>query len=364
MFVTELPQEMVDSRRQHRGVGSTVILPAEQFHGVLQHERLRSDRSQLPFCMIAMDFGVEPSDFPSVALEAIQHRVRVTDEIGWLFDGRLGVITPYTSGHGAQMLAQDLVSLSGASALEPEIEIYEYSPTAIPRRENDGEPAESESAELVNSSLVQSGNVEELLIRTLPLWKRSIDLLGASVGLIVLAPLFVLVPLLIKLFSPGPVFFVQRRSGLAGKPFRMLKFRTMIVDAQRQRRRLMQFNEQDGPAFKIGNDPRVTSIGHWLRRLSIDELPQLWNVLKGDMSLVGPRPLPCAESEACHSWQRRRLTVTPGMTCTWQIQNRTTTVPFEQWMRMDVHYADSRCFKMDLQLIAKTFLFIVGLRGR
>ena len=144
----------------------------------------------------------------------------------------------------------------------------------------------------------------------------------------------------------------------------MYKFRTMVVDAEQRQQRLLTLNEQDGPAFKMERDPRITPIGHWLRRLSIDELPQLCNVLKGEMSLVGPRPLPCAESDGCHSWQKRRLTVTPGMTCSWQVLDRTTLVPFDQWMRMDVRYALSRCPKQDVMLLVKTVLFIIGLRGR
>lgn len=133
----------------------------------------------------------------------------------------------------------------------------------------------------------------------------------------------------------------------------MYKFRTMVVDAEARKAELLALSEQDGPAFKLTHDPRVTPLGRLLRKLSLDELPQLWNVLRGDMSLVGPRPLPCHESAGCQGWERRRLEVTPGLTCTWQVRGR-SAVSFEDWVRMDVQYIRSRTLWHDLRLIAET----------
>ena len=158
----------------------------------------------------------------------------------------------------------------------------------------------------------------------LPLWKRVIDVPGASVGLLLLSPLFAIVATAIKATSPGPVFFRQSAAGWAARSSSCVKFRSMVPDAEARKRQLMAFNEQDGPAFKIKNDPRVTRLGRFMRRTSIDELPQLWNVLRGDMSLVGPRPLPCNEAESCRGWLRQRLDVTPGLTCIWQVRGRST----------------------------------------
>jgi lipopolysaccharide/colanic/teichoic acid biosynthesis glycosyltransferase len=179
------------------------------------------------------------------------------------------------------------------------------------------------------------------------------DLAGAIAGLFLLAPLFLLVALAIKLTSRGPIIFTQWRSGLGGRPFRMYKFRTMVTGAEQLRAAYLLHNEQDGPAFKITNDPRVTTLGRWLRMTSIDEFPQLWNVLRGEMSLVGPRPLPCHEAEACEVWQRRRLDVTPGLTCLWQTQGRPRT-SFALWMRLDLQYIRTQSLWTDVKLILLT----------
>jgi len=161
----------------------------------------------------------------------------------------------------------------------------------------------------------------------------------------------------VRLTSPGPIFFFQPREGLGGRAFTMWKFRTMIVNAEALKSQLD--NEQDGPAFKMQRDPRVTRVGWFLRNTSIDELPQLINVLRGEMSLVGPRPLPIAESQACESWQRRRLDVTPGLTCFWQASGKRSEIPFQQWMRMDLRYAQRRSPVRDLLLIAQTAAKVV-----
>src|SRR5262249_28347556 len=157
------------------------------------------------------------------------------------------------------------------------------------------------------------------------------------------------VAIAIKLTSRGPVLFKQWRTGRGGRPFLIWKFRTMGVDAEARKAELAQLNEQDGPAFKIRNDPRITRLGRILRKTSLHELPQLWNVLRGDMSLVGPRPLPCAEADSCEGWQRRRLEVMPGITCIWQVWGR-SSVSFADWVRMDVRYIRSHSLYQDVLL--------------
>ncbi len=198
-----------------------------------------------------------------------------------------------------------------------------------------------------------ASSMEPFFATPAPLWKRAIDVVAAGGGLLVLAPLMLLISILIKLTSPGPFFFRQEREGLGGRSFTMLKFRSMARDAESRQCELHALNERDGPAFKIRNDPRITGLGRFLRRTGLDELPQLWNVLKGDMSLVGPRPLPVAESRACSPWQRRRLDVTPGITCSWQVRGG-LDVSFEEWMRMDIQYVEQHGFWTDLVLLGKT----------
>ena len=157
----------------------------------------------------------------------------------------------------------------------------------------------------------------------------------------------------IKLTSKGPIFFRQLRTGQFGNVFAMYKLRTMVVDAEELKGKLQQLNERDGPAFKMTNDPRVTRLGSVLRKTGLDELPQLWNVLVGDMAIVGPRPLPCNEDAKCKLWQRRRLDTKPGLTCLWQI-SKSRKISFSDWMRMDLRYADKRTIAGDVRLMFKT----------
>jgi exopolysaccharide biosynthesis polyprenyl glycosylphosphotransferase len=184
--------------------------------------------------------------------------------------------------------------------------------------------------------------------------KRLIDFVGSTVLLLMLAPLFAVVALLIKLNSPGPVLFAQERIGLNKRRFQMLKFRTMVNGAETQQAALEQVNEAEGPVFKIKNDPRVTPMGKFLRRFSIDELPQLINVLKGDMSLVGPRPLPVRDVERIDvASHKRRFSIKPGLTCLWQVNGR-SNIGFEEWVRMDLQYIDQWSLGLDVLILLKT----------
>ena len=183
--------------------------------------------------------------------------------------------------------------------------------------------------------------------------KRLLDLVLSALALGILSPLLLGIMVAIRFTSPGPIFFIQPRSTLHGREFRMLKFRTMIANAEEIRNDLDGQNEVTGPVFKIKNDPRVTPIGRWLRRYSLDELPQLWNVLKGDMSLVGPRPPIPAEVAKYENWQRRRLSLRSGCTCLWQIGGR-NDLSFEEWMRLDLKYIDTWSLGLDFQILFKT----------
>ena len=195
-----------------------------------------------------------------------------------------------------------------------------------------------------------------------PVWKRAIDIVGSGVGILILSPVFIGAAIAIKLSAPGPVFFCQMREGKDGKPFGILKFRTMVIDAEDKQDELREQSEQDGPAFKLKDDPRITKVGRYLRKSCIDELPQLFNVLVGQMSLVGPRPLPVGESHQCNAWQRQRLSVLPGCTCIWQARGG-RDIKFSQWMRMDLEYIHKRSFFYDLRLILETVYIAVLHKG-
>lgn len=190
-------------------------------------------------------------------------------------------------------------------------------------------------------------------------FKRTMDILCSLTGLILLAPLFLIVGILIKLQSKGPVFFSQERIGRNGDIFKMYKFRSMVVNAEELKEKLCCKNEMSGPMFKMKDDPRVTKVGKFIRKTSIDELPQLFNVLKGEMSLVGPRPSLPKEVEKFDNWMMTRLDVKPGLTCYWQVSGR-NDIDFEDWMKLDVRYVRERSTLVDIKLILKTFFVLFG----
>ena len=193
--------------------------------------------------------------------------------------------------------------------------------------------------------------------------KRLLDVAGALVGLIVLSPLFLLCALAVKLTSRGPALFVQTRCGLGGAPFKFYKFRTMVEDAEDRKAELAHLNEMRGPVFKIRRDPRTTRVGTLLRKLSLDELPQLWNVLRGDMSLVGPRPPTPDEVEQYSQRQVQRLAVMPGITGLWQVSGRSDIADFDRWIELDLEYAQRWSLGMDVWILVKTVIVVILAKG-
>lgn len=192
--------------------------------------------------------------------------------------------------------------------------------------------------------------------------KRIVDLVLVGVSIVVFFPLMVLTAILIKGTTPGPVLYRQIRCGLYGRKFKLIKFRTMVDGAENKLQEVIHLNEMDGPVFKMRNDPRVTGVGQYLRKFSIDELPQLWNVLKGEMSLVGPRAPLLDEVQHYTIKQRRRLSVKPGITCLWQISGR-SDIDFQRWMELDLEYIDNWSFWLDIQIILKTIPAVLMGRG-
>jgi exopolysaccharide biosynthesis polyprenyl glycosylphosphotransferase len=211
-----------------------------------------------------------------------------------------------------------------------------------------------------------------LVFRTTPeaswqvILKQVVDFLAALVLVIALLPIFVVVALLIKLTSPGPVLFRQQRSGLNGQPFTIFKFRTMHIDAEKRKHELTALNEMSGPVFKMRNDPRITGVGRSLRKFSLDEFPQLFNVLRGEMSLVGPRPLPVDEVKRFDDFaHRRRLSVKPGLTCLWQISGRNEVTDFRDWVRLDLEYIDNWSLWLDFKILCRTIpIVLIGTGAR
>jgi lipopolysaccharide/colanic/teichoic acid biosynthesis glycosyltransferase len=192
--------------------------------------------------------------------------------------------------------------------------------------------------------------------------KRCLDVLLALLGLVLLIPIFPLIALMIKLDTPGPVLYKQDRVGKGGRLFKFYKFRSMHDRADERVAELEAMNEQSGPVFKIRSDPRVTCVGGFLRRSSLDEIPQILNVLKGDMSVVGPRPPLPKEVERYLPWQRRRLDVKPGITCLWQVSGR-SQISFDEWMRLDLEYLRTRSLRTDILIVLKTIPAVIARKG-
>jgi exopolysaccharide biosynthesis polyprenyl glycosylphosphotransferase len=193
--------------------------------------------------------------------------------------------------------------------------------------------------------------------------KKVIDIFGSLLGIIFFLPLFLIFGVLIKITSPGPVIYKQPRVGLRGRQFELYKFRTMVTNADELKKELEELNEADGPAFKIADDPRVTKIGKFLRKSGLDELPQLFNILKGEMSLIGPRPPLPEETTHYERWQLRRLSVKPGLSCFWQVKPDRNSIKFEKWMELDLAYIDNWSLRLDLLILLKTMKTIFHKTG-
>ena len=352
------------------------VLTESQTSRLLVREKARTDRSHIPFSTLRLTGDFRTIDGKERFERLVEHcrsRLRITDDLGWLSEHEMAVVMPATGTQGAECVAENI---EDRFAGEFGIEVYTYPgnwwiESLREQTEGAGLPHRAEGRTTVAAS--DSGNqlVEEvevtpsrssslasipmelMMVRPLPRWKRLMDVAGAGVGLLLLSPILLLVALLVRTTSSGPACYAQRRSGLGGRPFTIYKFRSMVVDADAQKHLLTELNEQDGPAFKIKNDPRVTAVGRFIRKTSLDELPQLWNVLRGDMSLVGPRPLPCHETAGCEPWHLERLRVTPGLTCIWQVYGR-SQVTFDEWMRMDLRYIRTMSVRQDIKLIVAT----------
>jgi lipopolysaccharide/colanic/teichoic acid biosynthesis glycosyltransferase len=381
-------KEMNNNRRLFSSFGNTMERRSgiRILHGLhsrestlagLRRERLRSDRTGDPFCWVL--FGISNLTKKGLSLQRLAHviaeRARCTDEVGWHDDASVGVILPATDRAGAEQFVADVVRIAARKHLEPTVTIQVYPERStsasgsnsgrtsrsgdrpwMPEMVSIGGGQEADASDSIPSTAVP------FLARPISPYKRLADIVGSVLGLLLAAPILALAAMAVRLSSPGPILFGQRRAGLGCSPFTMYKFRSMYLYAEERKHELRYLNEQDGPAFKIKDDPRITPVGRFLRATSIDELPQLFNVLKGDMSLVGPRPPTFDEVCKYRRWYLRRLDVTPGLTCTWQVEGR-SRVTFEEWMRMDLQYIDQQSAWLDLKLIAKTLPALILRRG-
>jgi lipopolysaccharide/colanic/teichoic acid biosynthesis glycosyltransferase len=362
---------------KENGAGSDLLLPADQFRTLILHECARCDRNAHEFSLIHVDLkdGDHNGKHKVEHLaKSLVHRMRTTDEIGWMDENSIGVFLPETGQEGAQRLASN-----ACENFSYQIYTYPWLPTDLPKggpgqrrdREDQSSAASStmgkqyhQDSTRDSSQLVHPRRLEELLLhRGLPIWKRAFDIAGATVLLVGLSPLFVLVALYIKLVSRGSVFFRQERVGYLGRSFNIWKFRTMKMNADDDihRSHLKGLINGDKVLTKLDQetDCRWIPLAGLLRKTCIDELPQLFNVLTGEMSLVGPRPVLYYEAEEYLLWQRQRFHAVPGMTGLWQVSGK-NRLTFSQMMRLDARYSRKCNFLMDLIIFIKTVPAILG----
>lgn len=337
------------------------LLSHRDFRFAADCERMRVDRNGSVLSLLFVRLPAHKSSIADIAFLArvLEGRLRVTDTPGLLDDGRIAVLLPDTTADGAWKVATDVSEVYPPGPERPECDVLVYPPhhrDRAPDAEAEGESAPAPER------VVEGESSEFFFAKGMPWWKRAIDVGGGAVGLLISAPIVLTAAAAIKATSRGPAFFVQEREGRGGRRFNMWKLRTMHVDAEDRKVHLLEHSHQDGPAFKMHRDPRTTRLGRLLRVTSIDELPQFWNVVKGEMSLVGPRPLPTEESQACEGWQRRRLDLTPGMTCIWQVSGR-GKVRFDDWVRMDLRYAARQSLLHDVKLVLFTLPSLIFQRG-
>ena len=349
---------------------------AREFASILNRERDRTDRTGQEFSMVVFGTGTGSRRSAAVRnlVDILAQRIHSTDDIGWLEDGRIAATLPHTPPDGAWKFVENVRRALGGSASTPACTVYTYPSHWITRTGGessrptpDGDATPSQPGipfprmKFSRSDTEDPARpLEELgshFLSPLPAWKRAIDVVGSLVAMLLLSPLALLVALLIKIVSPGPVFFRQERVGYLGGRFTLWKFRTMHVNAEStaHRKHLRELMTSGKEMTKLDNqrDPRIIPFGPLLRATGIDELPQLLNVLLGEMSLVGPRPCIPYEASAYLPWQMRRFDAVPGLTGLWQVsgKNRTT---FREMMALDVRYAKKPAFPLDVMIVLMT----------
>lgn len=405
--VPQIVRRWFANPRLHQGVADI-----GEFERVFQRERALAERGARHFSLVVF----EPASFELRVqrrlIRAIARRLRDSDVLGRIDTRRYAVILSSTEAEGAWIFTDRVLGDLAREYLPADVRVYsdhEEDEVGTATHEDLGgragepdrgrriqEPSTATSSALplpvgaaeelaqlaqVRAPLPSATNhgaldlsqvrgeferevhdLESLFMQPTPPLKRALDVVGAAALLVLLAPVLATLATLVRLSSPGPILFRQQRAGVGGRPFTFYKFRSMYIDAEARKQELAALNEADGPVFKMKNDPRVTPIGRFIRRFSLDELPQLWNVLIGDMSLVGPRPPTLDEVPAYARWHRRRLQLRGGLTCHWQVSGR-SDVSFEEWMRMDARYSREANLGTDIKLLAKTAKAVFSGKG-
>lgn len=351
-------------------------LEADAFEADLHREEARAYRTGRPLSLVLFSEPDCAAARPEL-LRTLADRARATDTTGLTHDGRVATLLPETEAEGARTFADAILGRLADDNLRLRCTVYSHAFLAGAAgdgadRERPGAAVDARDEHLAalvaewppggRAAARPCGDLAELTSHRLPRWRRAMDIVVSGFALVLLSPLFLLTALAVRFTSPGPVFFMQSRAGRAGRPFAFYKFRSMYVDAEAHKEELRARNEASGPIFKIQADPRITPLGRILRRTSIDELPQLWNVFKGDMTLVGPRPPTFDEIPSYEPWQLRRLTAPVGLICIREVSGR-SRVGFREWVRSDLRYIDRRSLWLDLRLLCRAVGAVLSRRG-
>ncbi|MFP4011481.1 MAG: sugar transferase [Spirochaetaceae bacterium] len=336
------------------------IYSSRQLQNLVLYEKSRSDRNGTTLSLALFDVSGFTNRQRLEFIDDILSIARTTDHVGWYDSGCIGVLLPYTDGNGAQVFIDHAHDLAGRACAP--VELYSYPDLWL---KNASRAADTSDAHNGNghSHAPASGFRRVVFEQKVPAWKRALDIFGAMVGLVLLSPLFLLVATFIKLVSPGPVIFKQKRVGIGRREFTFYKFRTMHADNDQSyhAKHAKGFIGSDGQMQKLDEqDPRIIFGGRVLRRTTIDELPQLFNVLRGDMTLVGPRPCIPYEAEEYHRWHTGRFNVLPGLTGLWQVSGK-NKLTFQQMIRLDIAYERRMSLRLDLWIILMTFPTVFGL---
>jgi lipopolysaccharide/colanic/teichoic acid biosynthesis glycosyltransferase len=340
------------------------IHSSDAFRTILEREQARAERTGQLFSLVV--FGIDKGNGTNAeSLERLGYilgqKVRICDEVGWYDGDRIGTILPGTSPEGARKFTDIIKERIKDVVPRLTCAIYTYPSSWM---KSDVQEKDSKEAPAPFNTGESIKRLDVLLARPIPLWKRFLDILGALVGLILFSPLFLLIALFIKIVSPGPVFFRQERIGYLGRPFTLWKFRSMHVNnnAEVHLKHISNAIESNTPITKLDalNDNRIIPYGKLLRTSCLDELPQFFNVLRGDMSLIGPRPCLHFEAEKLLQWQKRRFDTLPGMSGLWQISGKNSTT-FKEMTRFDIRYSRKLSPFMDAKILLFTVPAILGM---
>ncbi len=335
------------------------VLSREDFPRALARERARADRNEHQFSVVLLHGeGLQSAGAAEDVIKRIARRIRIIDEIGWFDERRIGLLLPYTSSNGARKLVDRICPMPMSSP--PIFTIYTYPGRWLPEEPQEFPQGSNPDGGVENSPVtdVFIGPTETLFQRRTPIWKRAMDIVISVAALIILSPLFAAVAMTIALVSPGPVLLKQKRVGYQGKSFMIWKFRTMSVgvDGGVHQEHFKTLMTADLPLTKLDmkGDPRIIPLGNFIRGCCLDELPQLINVLRGDMSLVGPRPCLAFAVSQYRPWQRMRCDAVPGMTGLWQVSGKNKTT-FKEMIRLDIAYVRRLSPGLDVRILLRTF---------